>query len=516
MKMYTIITILLTFGSATAQDIPQELLTVAERSQFQATSKHAEVIDLCERLAKASPRIKLIPDAGKTFEGKPQPLLILADPPVSTPAEAHASGKVIVMAFANIHAGEVDGKEGVLMLARELGLASSANIFKNVIVLVYPNLNADGNDRIDMKNRPGQVGPSAGMGVRANAQNLDLNRDFVKLDSPEVRCLVKLFDTWNPHIIVDCHTTNGSYHRHVITYDTNKHPACDAAIIKLCLDKMIPELTERLDKKGGWKSFYYGNFNRDKTVWETYGHQPRFSTQYCALRQRIGILSESYSYASYKDRVLASKDFVHTIIDYAAAHRAEIIKTLDEAAIRQKQDEQSVALRAKIVPFPGRFTILGFAEKEENGKKVRTTEGKEYPVTYVGGVEATYSVKRPTAYLIPSRCKEVIDNLKRHGIAFSELPKDGTYPVEVYQLKSLNPSKSAYQNRKLTQLDAEAKPVERDLKAADFVMVKTSQPLGNLASFLLEPRADDGLAVWGFFGDELQEGKEYPVLRLVK
>lgn len=516
MKLLTIITILCTFGSLDAGDIPQALLTVAESSDFQATSKHAEVVALCERLAKASPRIKLIPDAGKTFEGKPQPLLIVADPPVSSPQEARQSGKAIVLAFANIHAGEVDGKEGVLMLARELGLANTQPILKDVIFLVYPNLNADGNDRIDMKNRPGQAGPSAGMGIRANAQGLDLNRDFVKLDSPEIRCLVKLFDAWNPHIIVDCHTTNGSYHRHVITYDVSKHPACDSAIVKLAMEQMVPELTERLDKKGGWKSFYYGNFNRDKTVWETYGHQPRFSTQYCAMRQRIGILSESYSYASYKDRVLASKDFVHTILDYAAAHRADIIKTLNDAAQRQQQGGMDVALRAKIVPLPGRYTILGYAEKEENGKRVRTTQGKEYPVTYVGGVEATLTVSRPTAYLIPRRCTNVISNLEQHCIAISELPRDGSFDVEVYQVTSLNSSQSAYQGRRQVQLEVSCSKKSVELKQTDYVMVKTSQPLGNLASFLLEPRADDGLAVWGFFGDELQVGKDYPVLRLIK
>ncbi|HMP18432.1 MAG TPA: M14 family metallopeptidase, partial [Gemmatales bacterium] len=392
MKRYTILTLLCLVGSSLAEDIPAALLTVAEKSQFQATSKHAEVVELCEQLAKASPRIQLLPEAGTSGEGKPQPLLILADPPLVTPEEARRSGKVMVFAFANIHAGEVDGKEAVLMLARELGLASDAKLFQEVIVLIYPNLNPDGNDRFALNNRPGQAGPAQGMGIRANAQGLDLNRDFVKLDSPEIRCLVKLLDAWNPHIIIDCHTTNGSYHRHVITYDCNKHPSSDEALLKYCSEKLMPALSERLEKKGGWKSFYYGNFNRDRTVWETYGHEPRYSTQYCALRQRIGILSESYSYASYKDRILASKDFVHSIIEYAAAHRAEIISLLQTVAEKQLKPDQEVTLRARVVPLPGRFTILGYAEKEENGKRVRTSDPREYAVTFVGGVEATLKV----------------------------------------------------------------------------------------------------------------------------
>lgn len=512
---FTLLVTLLLTASGSAEDFPKELLTVAERSDFQATSQHAEVVELCQRLAQASPRIKLIPDAGVTGEGRKQPLLVLADPPVGTPEEARQSNKVIVMAFANIHAGEVDGKEGVLMLARELGLAKDHPLFKNVIFLVYPDLNADGNDRIKLTNRPGQKGPALGMGIRENATGLDLNRDFVKLDSPEVRCLVKLFNDWNPHIIIDCHTTNGSYHRHTITYDTNKHPACDAAIIKLANDKMIPELNARLDKKG-WKGFYYGNFNRDRTVWETYGHQPRFSTQYCALRQRIGILSESYSYASYKDRVLASRDFVHSILDYADAHKDEISKTLDDAAQRQIKENTKVPLRATIVPMPGRFTVLGYEEKEQDGRRVRTDIPKEYGVTYVGGVEATFSVDRPQAYLVPRLFPAALRNLSQHGIVITELEKDLEVQVEVYHITKLTQSQSSFQKHKLVQAEVEKKSGKRLCKAGDYVLIRCQQPLGNLASFLLEPRADDGLMAWNYFDETLKEGQEYPVLRVVK
>lgn len=515
MKVYLLLITLVFIGSfAAANDIPKELLTVPESSNFEATSKHDEVIGLCERLAKASPNIKLLADSGTTVEGKKLPLLVIADPPISTPEEALKSGKVIVMAFANIHAGECDGKEGVLMLAREIGLAEHHPALKNVIFLVYPNLNADGNDRFKLTNRPGQQGPAQGMGIRANANGLDLNRDFVKLDSPEIRSLVKLFDSWNPHIIIDLHTTNGSYHRHTITHDTNKHPACDAAIIKLANEKMIPELNERLDKKGGWKGFFYGNFNRDRTVWETYGHQPRFSVQYCALRQRIGILSESYSYASYRDRIMASKDFVHVILDYAAVHHQEIAKTLAEAARRQTETAQKVTLRAKLVPMPGRYTVLGYAEKEENGKRVRTTSPAEYAVTYVGGVEATVKISRPAAYCIPASFTNVIENLKRHGIEVKTIDKENEYPVEVNRVTKVTKSQSEYQKHRLVTLEVEpARKETRKLPKGTF-LVPTNQPLGNLASFLLEPRSEDGLAVWNYFDEGLKEGEDFPVMRI--
>lgn len=511
----TLLLCLLPAGSACGQGKDEPLLTVAEKSNWTATSKHAEVIEFCEKLSKASPRVGYS-EYGRSGEDRPLVMLTLADPPVKTPEEARQSGKAIVLVFANIHAGEVDGKEGVMMLARDLALAKDSPLFKDVVVLIVPDLNPDGNDRFG-QNRRGQNGPTQGMGTRANARGLDLNRDFVKVESPEIAGLIRIVDQWDPHIIVDCHTTNGSYHRHVITYDTCKHPACDSRILKLANDKMIPELTERLEKKGGWKSFYYGNFNRDKTLWETYGHEPRYSTQYCALRNRIGILSESYSYAPYKDRILASKDFVNVILDYAAAHKDELRRTLAEVDETVKSGKGPVALQAKIVPLPGRYTILGYEEKSVNGGRPKPTEvNKDYPVTYVGGVEPTLSVERAAEYLIPAKYSTAIDNLKRHGIHVETLPQEQEMTVEVNHVTKFRKARGEFQKHLMDlPLETEVKTEKRKVPAGTFV-VKTTQKLGTLAAFLLEPRSEDGLTTWNYFDDGLAEGQDHPVLRVTR
>src|SRR5262249_42701612 len=147
------------------------LETVAEKSNFTLTSKHADVLNFCDRLAKLSPRVRLA-ELGTSHEGRTLPLLIVADPPVRTPEEAVRSGKLVVFALGNIHAGEVDGKEALLMLARDLALAKEAPLLKDLVVLLAPNFNADGGDRLG-KNRPHQAGP-AEVGIRANAQGFDL------------------------------------------------------------------------------------------------------------------------------------------------------------------------------------------------------------------------------------------------------------------------------------------------------------------------------------------------------
>ena len=159
----------------------QSLQTVAEKSDYRATSRYADVVAFCETVAQRGPIAKLS-YFGTSHEGRKLPLLTIADPPVATPEDARDKKKTVVLAFANIHAGEVDGKEALLALARDLTDKPGHPLLKDLVILLVPILNADGNERIDPKNRPGDKGPVAGAGIRENAQEFDLNRDFVKLE----------------------------------------------------------------------------------------------------------------------------------------------------------------------------------------------------------------------------------------------------------------------------------------------------------------------------------------------
>ena len=141
------------------------LLTVAERSGYRATARYAEVVDFCERLAKRSPLVRLA-ELGSSVEGRKLPLLILADPPVATPEQAARSGKPVVLALGNIHAGEVDGKEALLMLARDLATGPDRRLLKDLVLVIAPIVNADGNEKIARTNRSDQAGPEEGVGVR--------------------------------------------------------------------------------------------------------------------------------------------------------------------------------------------------------------------------------------------------------------------------------------------------------------------------------------------------------------
>jgi dipeptidyl aminopeptidase/acylaminoacyl peptidase len=507
----------LSLSAMAAGDEPK-LLTVAEKSDFKATSRHADVIEFCTNLAKASNLIRVV-EFGKTFEGKPLPAMILADPPVSTPEEAAKSGKLVVYAQGNIHAGEVDGKEGLMMLARDLALAKERPLLRDLILIFLPDFNADGNDRMSKTSRRGQVGPEEGQGIRANAQGFDLNRDFVKLESPEDRALVRFVDKWDAAVVIDCHTTNGSYHRYTLTYEGPRCPAGDRNVITFVRDTLFPDVGKRLEKHSGFKSFFYGNFSRDRTKWETVEPTPRYSTHYIGLRNRIGILSESYSYASYKDRILASRDFVLSIIEFTADNKDKIRKLLLEARDQTVQAGKTpkagdlVGIRAKATPLPEEVKFLGFVEETKNGRRTPAKELKEYPLHYMGDTEATLTVQRPYAYLFPPSLTKVVENLQRHGVIVEELHEDIELDTEVYRVDKLSRAENAYQKHHAEQIEASVRKEARKM-AAGTVVVRTGQPLGDLIVYFLEPGSEDGLATWNFFDDLTKEGQDFPVVRL--
>lgn len=487
--------------------------TVAEKSDYKETSRHADVLEFCEALAAKSPLVRLT-TMGTTGEGRKMPLLVLADPPVTSPAEAKASGKLIVYVQANIHAGEVDGKEGLLMLARDIALGPDRALLKNLVLLFVPNFNPDGNEKFSANNRRSQNGPPS-VGARANAAGFDLNRDFVKLETPEVQAFVRVMNAWDPVLVIDCHTTNGSYHRYVLTYDGPRHPNSGAVLVETIRDKILPEVGKLLEQKTGFKSFVYGNFSRDKSKWETYGHTPRYSTQYVGLRGRIGILSESYSYAPFKDRVTASREFVRSWLEYLSAHADEIHKLL---AGNKQGDSIAVRTGSAILR---KTTALGYEEETKDGRRRPILDKPhDYELDLVTLVEPAERAEIPYAYAFPAKFAAAVENLRKHGIVVGELKEPTALDVTAYTVEKISKARSPFQNHTETTVEVArgdgGPKMTRELRSlpAGTIVVLTHQPLRTLASYLLEPRSEDGLTTWNFFDDGLAEGREFPVLKL--
>src|SRR5450759_1672724 len=278
--------------------------TRPEQTRYRETSHYADVRKFLDSLrALRAPLV--FGSIGKTNEGRDIPYVIASRPLVSTPSEAKRLGRPIVYVQGNIHAGEVEGKDALLALLRDLSFSSKPNVLDSIVLIAVPIYNADGNERFAAQsvNRTEQNGPEL-VGVRSNAQNLDLNRDYVKAEAPETRASLAMFNTWDPDVFVDLHTTDGSFHGYALTYSPSLSPAEVFGGVS-ARDSLLPVLRVRMRTRHGFEVFDYGNFISDepgartdtsvREGWATYDARPRFGTNYYGIRGRIGILSEAYS-----------------------------------------------------------------------------------------------------------------------------------------------------------------------------------------------------------------------------
>lgn len=486
------------------------LLTVAETSGFRATSRHADVLAVLDRLAAGSDRA-VRGTLGASFEGREIPLLIIADPPVSSAREARASGKLVLFAFGNIHAGEVCGKEALLMWARQLLAAEPGPLERDVlggaVVVLAPIYNCDGNEKIAKDNRPGQAGPEEGMGRRENGQGLDLNRDYMKLETPEAQAHVRFLTEWDPDVVIDTHTTNGSVHRYTLTYDTALNPTAHPAPIAYVRERLLPEATHRLAARTGYRTFFYGNFDEAETVWATYSSQPRFGCAYRGLRHHLAILTEAYSYASFAERVRSTFEFVRECAAIAARDR-DLIRALRRTA----RDETITCGRDGAGPLGFRHAYAADAGQAHVLSALDDGTPATFAVRHFAGFQPAISIARPCAYLIPPGLEPVLDKLRQHGVEVEKVAAKARVTVEVHRVLGIARSRRPFQGHREVTLTVEPRQDQVGI-GPGWSRVSLAQPLGTLAAYLLESQSDDGLVTWNVLDPWLAEGRDYPILR---
>jgi hypothetical protein len=521
-------------GFATDLFSQNQLLTVAEQSQFESTSTHAEVLAYIEALKKLSPHIKTEIIA-TTTEGKEIPLLILGNPLPQGPEDLVNDKRVVIYIQGNIHAGEVEGKEASLMLARNLLTSKDESLWKDVVLLICPNLNADGNDRISTENRPYQPGPKNGVGVRHNASYLDLNRDAMKLESPEMRGVIqRVLNRWDPEISIDLHTTNGVYRQEPTTFSWMNNPNGDIHLMQYVRDQMAPKLQQTLQKKYHTENCYFGEFemlNDSTEVYMSYAHEPRYLINYIGLRNRIAILNENYVYADYQTRVEACYALLQSLLDYTVGHRDEIKKIIQEADLRQSKSWQSESLPNTftydyhVVPIPYPIEIKTYETEtytdEQGRKRMRPTSIKKtLTLPYYADYVADSSFVIPYAYLLPLSDQQVIKTLEAHGISIEKLTEDVSLEVQRFDVQNLKGATRLNQGH-YTQTIEGAYIIENRLFKKDTYVIKTAQPLEKVLVYLLEPQTGEGFVFWNFWDKYLvpQWGNGYmafPIYRLNK
>ncbi len=234
-------------------------LTRAERTNFQETSHYADVLAFIDTLKSMESDQIFTGDIGKTSEGREIPYVVASRPLVRTAAEAQRLNRPIVYIQADIHAGEVEGKEAMLSMLRELTDDKAPNVLDSLVLVVVPIYNADGNEKFGHQEqlRPSQDGPEM-IGQRANGQGLDLNRDYVKADAPETQASLRMFDTWDPDVFVDLHTTDGTYHGYALTYAASLSPTA-MYTGPFTMDTLLPAVRRNLLARERIQTFDYGN-----------------------------------------------------------------------------------------------------------------------------------------------------------------------------------------------------------------------------------------------------------------
>ena len=400
------------------------------------------------------------------------------------------------------------------MLARDLVAKDTPPLLEHFVLLIAPIYNADGNEQVSKDNRPGQIGPEEGMGQRANRMGLDLNRDYTKLEAPETQALVRLLRRWDPQVVIDTHTTNGSHHRYVLTFDGPRHPATDPELVNFVRQDLLPAVKRLVADSSNYDTFFYGDFDADHKRWTTYPALPRYGGHYVGLRNRISILSEAYAYAPYKERVLATQAFVAQCLNATLERTRTYRKTSSTMSIGEhEQGRGDVALRGHIVSHDEKITVKGFVEEEKDGKQVATDEPRDYEVEDVAKSVADLSVPLPGAYLLSTDFGACRENLQRHGIRVEQLREDIELEVEASRIGKVTYAERAFEGHRLASLEVEREPRRRQFPAGTLV-VRTAQPLGRLAALLLEPESDDGFVAWNFFDEHLKDGGEFPVYRV--
>lgn len=511
-----------------------ELKTPAEESNYTRTSSSKEVINFCKLVAsKSNGRIR-VEHIGYSPMGKQMIVMIIGNPAPASP-EKVGKDKVVCYLNNNIHSGEIEGKEASLILAREIAQGKHDEILKNVVIIINPNHNLDGNDMLGENRIDSQPEPRL-VGSRLTAQGLNLNRDFTKLEQPENRAMMKIIKTWQPSLILDAHATNGSRIRHAVTYHWSYNANTDKELSEFNSKVFIPSAMGKgsmLDTKYGRTTRPYGNFFKPGEDWwvddpnggywsKTADEDlPRYAFNYVGLRKMVSVLLECYSWDTYKTRVETQYACIYGTISALSKHKDEVKNFVQKLNDKEAGREKN-GLNGEVVVLTTSRDVtemISIDSYEYTASwEADLSKPKTYELKHLSTFTPVTTRYLPAYYIIPEGYFNVIDNLLLHDIEVMRLKSD--VKIKVNEFKNfdneIDPEFGYYEGhtrRLLTSGDwAES---EKTITAGTYV-VSTSQRNGKLAGVLLEPESNDGLASWNFFDTGISKKKASRVFPVMK
>ena len=492
-----------------------QLLTPAEKTNYRQTPNYADTIAFSKQLADASPAIEYR-GFGYSGQGRELPLIIASETQTFTPEAAHEQGKAIVLIQACIHSGEPDGKDAGFALLRDIAVTqTAAGILTNVVLLFIPIYNTDGHERSTPYNRINQNGPES-MGWRTTSTYQNLNRDYMKADTPETRAWLRLWNEWNPDLFIDCHVTDGADYRCNITYHHEHHAGVDHAVLEWERDVVDDKVARATEAAGNVISWYLEFIdNRDLTLGtRDFNGSPRFSTGYVPLRNRPGILIETHMIKDYRSRVIGTYDFLRAALTEVNNEPERLLRVGREADQRTAEAGNGLyplnfELTNETTPFPLKAFAYETEQSDVSGD-LRVVYGREpldLTIPMYDTFRVTGAVAPPLHYVVPIQWREVIDVLHAHGVRFRPLAVETSIEVESYRFVNVVWPSDPFEGRHMPRFDVERVTEVRQFPQGSIV-VPVAQPLGKVILNLLEPEAPDSFVKWGFFNAIFEE-KEY-------
>jgi len=506
-----VVALLISTISVTAEDLPEDWLTVAEKTDFRATSSYAETMDFLRQIEARRPDLIRVTDFGRSAQGRPLPLVIVSSDGAFTPAAAAETGKPVLLVQSCIHAGEVDGKDATMMILRDIAFGRKPELAKAATIVFAPIYNADGHENVSTYNRSNQNGPADGMGYRATANGINLNRDFLRIVSPEAKAMARLVSMFRPHLHVDNHVTNGSDHQWVLTWLVAEAPQLDPAVdawVEQHLPRVFGNTEAAGHANGPYVNLVSGSDPTKGMVWDV--AQPRYSSGYFPLRNRVSILIEMHAHKPFKDRVYANRSFMEELILEVGRSGKELMDAVEAAETR------TVAL-GEADAKPSDVVIRWGVEKEgetitwpayewtiedslvTGNKRIQFHPGRvrEVELEWRHTPVPELTLPRPRGYIVLSGWPQIEEIVRGQGLQVVEIDKEIDLDVETTRLSNPKFGSFPYQGVAMVQdFDVSRQPELRTIPAGS-LWIPANQPDFEIAVQLFEPEAPDSLVRWG-------------------
>lgn len=495
----------------------QDFTTQFEKSNGTETPEYVEVIDYYKQLAEEYKEISLF-EMGVTDSGNPLHLVVFNADGKTNLKDIKNSSKNRMLINNGIHPGESDGIDATMMLLRDIVQSDSLkNVYKNTLINVIPVYNIGGALNRNSHTRANQNGPKA-YGFRGNAQNYDLNRDFIKQDTKNAAAFAGVFHTVNPDVFIDNHVSNGADYQYAITHLFTQHNKLGGNLGKFLETQMRPALETSLVVKRIPITPYVNVWGKTpKEGWRQFFDSPRYSTGYTALFNTFGMMVETHMLKPYKIRVEQTYELMFSMLDFTE-ERSGDIKGLRKKAVEEILSKEKYPITFEINPKkkPSLLQFKGYEgemidSKVTTGKRLFYDQSKPYieAVDYYNEYRSVKEVTIPKAYILKNGWNKVVERLQNNQIKFTRFETDTILTVESMHIKDYKTRRSTYEGHYLHYATEVSKDTLEITFSKGDVYIPTDQNGVRYIIETLEPEATDSFFNWNFFDTVLQQKEGY-------